>query len=93
MVAAQTNLDFAALNTEYSQKSPREILKFALENFDNLAISFSGAEDVVLVDMASKITNNFRVFTLDTGKPSGAGDTRPRAFGLIKFWDVISLLC
>ncbi|MBV1922010.1 MAG: phosphoadenylyl-sulfate reductase, partial [Pseudomonadales bacterium] len=29
---------------------------------------FSGAEDVVLVDMASKLGKPFRVFTLDTGR-------------------------
>ncbi|MEO9125910.1 MAG: phosphoadenosine phosphosulfate reductase family protein, partial [Microcoleus sp.] len=68
MVAIQRNLNIAALEAEYSQKTPREILKFALENFDNISISFSGAEDVVLIDMASKISNNFRVFTLDTGR-------------------------
>lgn len=68
MVATQTDLNITALEAEYSQKSPQEILKFALGNFDNLAISFSGAEDVVLVDMASKITNEFSVFTLDTGR-------------------------
>ena len=68
MVAIQRNLNIAALEAEYSQKTPREILKFALENFDNISISFSGAEDVVLIDMASKITKNFRVFTLDTGR-------------------------
>jgi len=68
MVAIQRNLNIAALEAEYSQKTPREILKFALENFDNISISFSGAEDVVLIDIASKITKNFRVFTLDTGR-------------------------
>jgi len=67
MVAIQRNLNIAALEAEYSQKTPREILKFALENFDNISISFSGAEDVVLIDLASKITKDFRVFTLDTG--------------------------
>ncbi|NJL69470.1 MAG: phosphoadenosine phosphosulfate reductase, partial [Microcoleus sp. SM1_3_4] len=54
MVATRTDLNIAALDAEYSQKSPREILKFALDNFDNIAISFSGAEDVVLIDLASK---------------------------------------
>lgn len=68
MVAAKTDLNVAALEAEYSQKSPREIIKLALDNFDNLSISFSGAEDVVLVDMASKITKDIRVFTLDTGR-------------------------
>ncbi len=62
MVATHTNLNIPALESEYSQKSPREILQFALERFDNIAISFSGAEDVVLIDMASKLTKNFRVY-------------------------------
>jgi phosphoadenosine phosphosulfate reductase len=68
MVATRTDLNIAALEAEYSQKSPREILKFALETFDKIAISFSGAEDVVLIDLAAKITKDFRVFTLDTGR-------------------------
>jgi len=53
---------------EYENKSPQQILKLALENFDNIAISFSGAEDVVLIDMAIKTKRPFRVFTLDTGR-------------------------
>ena len=68
MVASKTNFNVTALEAEYNQISPREILKLALDNFDNMAISFSGAEDVVLIDMASKITKDFRVFTLDTGR-------------------------
>ena len=39
-----------------------------LDNFDNAAISFSGAEDVVLIDMAAKLGKPFRVFSLDTGR-------------------------
>lgn len=54
--------------SEYDSKSPQQILKLALEQFDNIAISFSGAEDVVLIDMASKTGKPFRVFTLDTGR-------------------------
>jgi len=52
-----------------AERDPREILKFALENYSpNIAISFSGAEDVVLVDMAAKAGGKFRVFSLDTGR-------------------------
>lgn len=48
---------------------PRDILSFALENFSpSIGISFSGAEDVVLVDMAVKLGGNFHVFSLDTGR-------------------------
>ncbi len=54
--------------TDYEKKSPQEILGLALANFKNIAISFSGAEDVVLIDMAKKISNDFRVFSLDTGR-------------------------
>lgn len=54
--------------SEYDSKSPQQILKLALEQYDNIAISFSGAEDVVLIDMARKTGRPFRVFTLDTGR-------------------------
>ena len=53
---------------ELTDSSPVAILKLALENFDNIAISFSGAEDVVLIDMASKLRSNIQVFSLDTGR-------------------------
>ncbi|HEY9136572.1 MAG TPA: phosphoadenylyl-sulfate reductase [Pseudomonadales bacterium] len=53
---------------DYEDKSPQDILSLALEKIDNIAVSFSGAEDVVLVDMASKIKSDIKVFTLDTGR-------------------------
>lgn len=53
---------------ELAEKSPQAIVKFALTQFPNLALSFSGAEDVVLIDMAVKTKLPFRVFTLDTGR-------------------------
>jgi len=61
-------LNIEKLATDYENKSPQEILILALKNFKNIAISFSGAEDVVLIDMAKKISNDFRVFSLDTGR-------------------------
>jgi len=63
-----TELDIAKLALEYAQRRPQEILKLALEKFDNSVISFSGAEDVVLIDMASKIKKDFKVFSIDTGR-------------------------
>lgn len=66
--AVQTELNFTQIQTEYETKSPRQILEFALNKFDNISISFSGAEDVVLIDMASKITKNLQVFSIDTGR-------------------------
>ncbi|MFY0663295.1 MAG: phosphoadenylyl-sulfate reductase [Natronospirillum sp.] len=49
-------------------QTPKDILRFAHEQFDNIAISFSGAEDVVLIDLAKKVSKNVQVFTLDTGR-------------------------
>lgn len=63
-----TAADIAAWNDELKDASPRQILEFALGKFDNYAISFSGAEDVVLVDMASRINKQVKVFSLDTGR-------------------------
>ena len=57
-----------ALAKEYKDRSPQDIIALALEQFDNIAISFSGAEDVVLVDMAVKIRPGVNVFSLDTGR-------------------------
>lgn len=60
---------FSELAESYAARHPQEILAFAIEEFSpDLAISFSGAEDVVLVDMASKLGAKPRLFTLDTGR-------------------------
>ena len=50
---------------------PNDVLSQAYAEFetDDIAISFSGAEDVVLLDMATRLQgSNVRVFTLDTGR-------------------------
>ena len=61
--------DVAELAASYANKSPQDILKLAFEHFgDELWISFSGAEDVVLADMAWKLNKNVKVFSLDTGR-------------------------
>ena len=61
--------DVAELAAAYANKSPQDILKLAFEHFgDELWISFSGAEDVVLVDMAWELNKNVKVFSLDTGR-------------------------
>ncbi len=41
---------------------------FARFDSDRIAISFSGAEDVVLIDIATRIQADVRVFSLDTGR-------------------------
>jgi phosphoadenosine phosphosulfate reductase len=68
MIQATAELDFPTLDAELSQQSPQQIIKRALSLFDNISISFSGAEDVVLIDMAHKINPNVKVFSLDTGR-------------------------
>src|SRR5262249_39724732 len=58
-----------ALAEQYAGKHPSEILALAFEKYSpNIGISFSGAEDVVLVDLASKLGAKFRVFSLDTAR-------------------------
>jgi phosphoadenosine phosphosulfate reductase len=63
-----TVFDIANAQAELMGKNPRIILKAALAHFDNIAISFSGAEDVVLIDMALQIRKDIKVFSLDTGR-------------------------
>ncbi|MDP7536706.1 MAG: phosphoadenylyl-sulfate reductase [Methylococcales bacterium] len=63
-----TSLNTAQLQIELADKSPRAILKHALEQFDHIALSFSGAEDVILIDMALNIKKDIQVFSLDTGR-------------------------
>jgi phosphoadenosine phosphosulfate reductase len=41
---------------------------FARFETDQIAISFSGAEDVVLIDIATKLRPDVQVFSLDTGR-------------------------
>ncbi len=66
--ASITDEAIQALNAELKTQSPRQILKFAFDHFDNIAISFSGAEDVALIELAHRLTNNLQVFSLDTGR-------------------------
>jgi len=62
-------LDIPEIAKSLAERHPSEIMQFALENFKgSIGISFSGAEDVVLVDLAVKIGGNFKVFSLDTGR-------------------------
>jgi adenylyl-sulfate reductase (glutathione) len=50
-------------------KSPLEIMDHALATFgDEVAIAFSGAEDVALIEYAHLTGRKFRVFSLDTGR-------------------------
>lgn len=64
--------EIASLASTYANQQPQDILKLALAQQGEVAISFSGAEDVVLIDMATRLAKrmgkNIRVFSLDTGR-------------------------
>lgn len=61
--------DIAALAKELAGKRPKDILDRALAEFGtDAAISFSGAEDVILIEYAKQTGRPFRVFSLDTGR-------------------------
>jgi phosphoadenosine phosphosulfate reductase len=62
------SINITDIENELALKAPQQILRYALENHNNIAVSFSGAEDVVLIDMAHKIRSDIKVFSLDTGR-------------------------
>lgn len=65
------NTEVNKLQAELAGKNPRVILKSAFAHFNRIAIAFSGAEDVVLIDLAHKLNKAIHVFTLDTGRLHG----------------------
>ena len=61
--------DIATTAAAYATRDPREIVALALKEYSpDMGIAFSGAEDVVLIDLAAKAGVPFRVFSLDTGR-------------------------
>lgn len=60
--------NIATLDHEFQSLEPKEILRRVLAEIPNIAISFSGAEDVALVVMAWKLKKDIKVFSLDTGR-------------------------
>ena len=58
------------LGDEFESKTPTDVLSWAVETFHpRIALSSSfGAEDVVIIDMLSKVNSGARIFTLDTGR-------------------------
>eukprot|EP00271_Cylindrocystis_brebissonii_P008706 TRINITY_DN23190_c0_g1_i1.p1 TRINITY_DN23190_c0_g1~~TRINITY_DN23190_c0_g1_i1.p1 ORF type:complete len:479 (+),score=85.06 TRINITY_DN23190_c0_g1_i1:80-1516(+) len=57
------------LSADLSGASPFRIMDKALETYgDDVAIAFSGAEDVALIEYAKLTGRPFRVFSLDTGR-------------------------
>lgn len=70
-VSRPSPLQVEQLAEEFDKKTAQEVLQWALETYGTkvaLASSF-GAEDVVIIDMMSKIdVGKAKVFTLDTGR-------------------------
>jgi phosphoadenosine phosphosulfate reductase len=61
--------DILSREHELARLHPAEILEIALTRYSpQIAIAFSGAEDIVLINMATKVGLPFRVFSLDTGR-------------------------
>jgi thioredoxin-independent 5'-adenylylsulfate reductase len=62
-------VDVESLRAELDDATPARVVARALEIFgDELALSFSGAEDVLLVELAKQSGRSYRVFSLDTGR-------------------------
>ncbi|GKD01317.1 5'-adenylylsulfate reductase 3, chloroplastic-like protein, partial [Tanacetum coccineum] len=62
-------VDIENLGKDLENASPLEIMDKALEKYGNdIAIAFSGAEDVALIEYAHLTGRPFRVFSLDTGR-------------------------
>ncbi|XP_047164093.1 5'-adenylylsulfate reductase 3, chloroplastic-like [Vigna umbellata] len=70
MVASETKeQDLQRIATDLDNASPLEIMDRALASFGHdIAIAFSGAEDVALIEYAKLTGRPFRVFSLDTGR-------------------------
>jgi phosphoadenosine phosphosulfate reductase len=67
--AAVTSEEVEAAARDLAGSHPSEILRWGLQRWgDSLGISFSGAEDGVLLHMASESGLPFCVFSLDTGR-------------------------
>lgn len=68
-VVVEEQVDFEKLAKELENASPLQIMDKALATFGNdIAIAFSGAEDVALIEYAKLTGRPFRVFSLDTGR-------------------------
>ncbi|XP_020589391.1 5'-adenylylsulfate reductase 3, chloroplastic-like isoform X2 [Phalaenopsis equestris] len=62
-------VNYEELAKEMEHASPLAIMDRALQMFGNdIAIAFSGAEDVALIEYARLTGRPFRVFSLDTGR-------------------------
>jgi phosphoadenosine phosphosulfate reductase len=61
--------ELAAVAPKLQQSEPLDVVRYALERFGReCAIAWSGAEDVVLIDLAARSGFDYSVFCLDTGR-------------------------
>eukprot|EP00270_Netrium_digitus_P022302 TRINITY_DN995_c0_g1_i1.p1 TRINITY_DN995_c0_g1~~TRINITY_DN995_c0_g1_i1.p1 ORF type:complete len:507 (+),score=134.52 TRINITY_DN995_c0_g1_i1:47-1522(+) len=68
-VTASPAVDVDSLAAELASASPFSVIDKALEVFgSDIAIAFSGAEDVALIELAHLTGRPYRVFSLDTGR-------------------------
>ena len=62
--------DVAGLNQRFLGATPEAVLRWAIDTFGSrLAFASSfGAEDMVVIDMLSRLQPPITIFTLDTGR-------------------------
>lgn len=56
---------------ELTHRSPSNVIAYVIKHYstDQFTVSFSGAEDVVVIDIVTRLCNDtIQVFTLDTGR-------------------------
>jgi len=62
-------LDAGELSIRFEGEEPQALLEWAIEEFEDIAISAAfQADDVALIDMAYRLDPDVRVFTVDTGR-------------------------
>jgi phosphoadenosine phosphosulfate reductase len=67
-VSIRTAAQIAEVQAEAESWTPQQVLKWAFDTFgSSVALSSAfGAEGMVLIDMASRVRKDFRLFTIDT---------------------------
>lgn len=67
--APTADADWRVASAALIDAEPDEVLRFALESWgERCPIAFGGAEEIVLIDMATRLGLPFRVVTVDTGR-------------------------
>lgn len=70
IVSSSMNVEeISDVNRRFSRADPADLVRFALERFDGRCeIALTGAEDVILLDMAAKTGLPYRAFFVDSGR-------------------------